>query len=143
MPEIARTTVLPPPIARTIFLTPQQGPPGRDGAEQILTVTAASALSGHRVVTIYGGQADYPDLATDYNTRLGITTHAAAQGAEIAVILSGPLTEPSWNWVEGPVWAGPNGTLTQTPPPTGPMIRLGNSLGPQVLAVSIQPPIVR
>ncbi len=96
-----------------------QGPAGAGGGAGDLLVNAAKALSGHRAVLLTAvGTADYPDLSAPLDGGLiaGVTTGAAAAGAEIAIRTGGLLSEPSWAWTRGPVFAGDNGVLTQVPP---------------------------
>lgn len=101
-----------------------QGPAGpSSGADGIVqqVVTAATNLSGHRVVTpLPDGTVTYADNLTagHITAPLWVTTGAALAGAQVAVVTYGPLVEPSWAWTPGPLYLGANGALTQTPPVT-------------------------
>jgi hypothetical protein len=93
------------------------GPPGPVGGNGL--GTASRPLSGHRVVTaLPDGSLDYAsnDDPAHLAAPLWITTTAAGTGDEVAFVVVGPVTEPSWNWTPGPVYLGANGVLTQTPP---------------------------
>lgn len=116
-PETAAVLVVPVAGPRG-----QQGVPGQpgDAAGQIRLVgLAATALSGHRLVTplsddtIGYASNDDPDLV---HHPLWLTIGAVSEGAEVAVLLLGALSEPSWAWAPGPLFLGQNGQLTQTPP---------------------------
>ena len=96
------------------------GPPGPPGPAGGYAVgTAATALSGHRVVTAdpdgtwrYASNDNPADMAAP----LWITTGAVDAGQQGEAVILGPITEPSWSWNPGPVFLGLNGALTQTPP---------------------------
>lgn len=84
------------------------------------TGVAASALSGHRVVTpAPDGLLDYAsnDDVGDVNAPLWVTASAASQGSEVEALMFGSMIEPTWTWTPSqPVYLGTNGVLTQTPP---------------------------
>lgn len=122
-------------------LTGDPGPAG--DASIVLAATAVRDLSGHRVVKVFSGQADYPDRTGDYNARLGVTQGAALEGDAVQVSLAGPLTEPSWSFTPGPVFVGDAGALTQTVPISGPIIRVGSAISATELIVDFTQPIVR
>ncbi len=108
------------------------------------THTAAHPLSGHRLVAVHGNRVRYPSRAAcDAYTVVGITTHAAEQGAEVEVAGTGEIvTEPSWNLVpDQPVYAGESGRLTQTPPTSGWLRIVGVAQSTISLVVSLQVPI--
>ena len=95
------------------------GPRGPGGAST-LTLTAAQALGGHRLVySSAPGACDYATNAV-FGQRfalLGLTLGAAASGASVEVLSYGPITEGSWSWTPGgALYLGTNGLLTQTPP---------------------------
>lgn len=81
---------------------------------------AATALSGHRAVTLDSiGKLNYAsnDNYVHSFKLLGMTTGAVAEGALATVLFAGELTEPSWNWnINLPIFLGANGLLTQIVP---------------------------
>lgn len=93
-----------------------QGVPGPTGGS--LVRIADGAISGHRVVRATSAtQVGYCDAGTLAHmfTCLGVTTGAAANGAELEVTNLGELIEPSWSWTAGlPIFCGAQGVLTQT-----------------------------
>lgn len=109
--------------------------------EQVIDVAAVAAmpLSGHRVIressfgAIYADNNDGPHVSI-----LGVSLHAAMQGASIAVRVAGVITEPSWAFYQGPVFLGPVGTLTQIPPPTGSVVEVGTAINTTTLLVRVQ-----
>ena len=111
----------PPPVAITAGLQGPAGPPGADG-DGAITLLASGALGGHRLVAADGaGGVTYAscDDPTDLPAVLGMTLHAAASGAAIAIRRVGEVEESSWSWTPGqPVYLGLAGVPTQTLPPT-------------------------
>jgi len=101
-------------------------------------------LSGHRVVKAVFGGADYAssDNAADANTVVGLTVGAAAQGQPIKIQAEGEITEPSWNWVEGPVFNGINGLLTQTEPSAGYSLIVGIAIDATTILILLKQPII-
>lgn len=110
--------------------------------------TAATDLSGHRVVTLdASGELVYADNTNSAHAHapLWLTTGAATTGAATDVVASGDVTEPSWSWTPGPVYLGGNGLLTQAPP-SAPgaafLARVGYAADPTTVYVDPQPSIV-
>ncbi len=95
------------------------GPPGPIGprGNATLTVLSATALGGHRLVTLDGASAAiYADAGTPSHSGnvLGLTIGA---GETATILHRGEIAEPSWHWILGqPVFLGQNGLLTQSPP---------------------------
>lgn len=86
------------------------------------TVTAAVPISGHMVVAATAAgviPADSGNAALAGSV-IGIATQSASAGAVLDVASAGQMTELSWAWTPGqPLYAGPTGVLTQTPPTSG------------------------
>jgi hypothetical protein len=132
----------------------QQGPRGADGApgsggDSVTEArTAAGNLSGHRVVKVIpDGRVAYANASEDgdASTVLGVTTNAAADGAEINVRVLGEVVEFGWSWTAGlPVWLGDGGHLTQTPPapPAAFSLVVGFAVAPDTIFVRPEPPIL-
>jgi len=116
------------------------GPPGSPG-EFIISKTASATLSGHRaVVPDAVGGVIYADSSTltHRDKTLGITTGAAGIGAAASIRTYGELNEPSWNWaLDTPVFVGLTGLLTQTPPTSGFVQRVGFPTATDTLFVDI------
>lgn len=111
----------------------------------IETPTAATTLSGHRVVRIIGpnwvdvASRDDPAHAGDV---LGVTLDAATADASVRVRTRGPLDEPSWAFAPGPAFLGVDGAITQAIPTTGFRLRIGTFTAPTRLIVALDPPIL-
>lgn len=104
------------PATLTTLATPgPQGPAGASGSAEAAAFVAGENISGHSVIKVIGGLAYQCDSATfgDAGRAIGIATGAALNGASASVQQAGQITEPSWAWVEGPVYVGTNGFLTQ------------------------------
>ena len=125
----------------------EKGDPGEGGIGGTINRTAATILSGHRVIaTDVNGEAIYADKDTPSHVGkvLGICTHAAIAGATIVIQAFGEFTEPTWNWTAGsPIYLGANGTLTQTPPTTGFLLEVAFALTSTSIFISIKQPFVR
>ena len=108
--------------------------------DALVRLAGAVALSGHRVVRFAADGARYVsvDDLSHADTAIGITTGASAAGAMALIQTSGLLTEPSWNWAPGPVFAGLDGMLTQTPPRAAFEQRVGTSVGPTRILVEVE-----
>lgn len=119
------------------------GPPGNDAGAQ--TYTAAVALSGHRMVQRKSPGVDLasPYVDADIGKVFGMTTGAAAQGAQVSVQLSGEIVEPSWNWTLGQdVYLGANGIPTQMAPVGAVFIQIiGYPSTPTSLVLTLRDPI--
>lgn len=124
-----------------------QGPPGPPGPAggQALVKTADVTLSGHRVVRATSALGvNYADNQTPSHaaTVVGVTTGAALLGAAVIVQVSGEIVEPSWAWTPNlPVYCGPNGTLTQTPPSSGWLLEIGFAVAATQLFIRAKTPI--
>lgn len=121
------------------------GPVGPAGATY-MTFAAGAALGGHKVVkagplgAVYYADSDYP---VDAGGVLGVTMNAALTGDPVNVQATGEMDESSWSWTPGlPVFLGPLGTLTQTPPITGFQLVIGVASAPTKLVISIKQAII-
>ncbi|MFB0491934.1 hypothetical protein ABIE45_004520 [Methylobacterium sp. OAE515] len=103
---------------------------------------AAADLGGHRVVCAVPGGVDLAssDDAERAGAVIGLTTAAAVAGTAIPVVTHGPVAEPSWSFALGPVFLGLDGLLTQDPPATGCVLRIGRATAPTVLLVDLDEP---
>jgi len=125
-----------------------QGPQGIQGvpggtAGQILQATAGEVLGGHRAIFIDGGSAHYAEPAQPSASRVaGITLGAAAENDLIDYQTAGEIVEPSWSLVDGPVYLGPAGTLTQASPASGVCVEIGVAISATTIIVRIGPPIL-
>ncbi len=122
-----------------------QGPSGPPGAGSALQRRSAEALSGQRVVKdVGGGLCDYasPSQPADAALVLGLTTTAAPSGEIVQVQCQGDMTDGAWSWTPDlPLFVGPQGQLTQTPPTSGWLMRVGVAVSPTAIVIGLQPAI--
>lgn len=110
----------------------------------IASEIAGTVLSGHRVlVKNSSGQMVEADKNTPAHMHrvAGVGINSASAGSTVQVQSFGELVEPSWNWVEGPVYLGNTGQLTQTVPTSGFLILIGTATAPTVLRIQLGAPI--
>lgn len=126
----------------------EQGPPGLPGVPgpaggSAFQRTAGETLSALRAVYELDGVVRYLDSQDDehIDLLLGLTLTAATPGAAVNIQRSGPIDDAGWNWTPGPVWLGPAGTLTQTPPAEGYDVLIGAAMSATRLTLNIQDPI--
>lgn len=132
-----------PRLASPSVVIAYSGPPGANGgaASATLTLTAATALSGQRAVSLNGaGQVVYFNASQP--GVIGLTTEAVGSGQPVSVQIQDVLEEPTWNWTPGlPVYAGTNGVLSQTPPSSGYLVVVGVALTSTKLRIEPEPPV--
>lgn len=131
-----------------------QGPKGDKGdagdSNTIVTMTAGSALGGHRIVAqspTNNNTVVYADPANSAHANLvfGMTLNAVNSGGSVDVAVCGEFTEPTWNWTLGlPIFLSQNGTLTQTVPTSSVAdfsLVVGFPITPTKMFVNIREPI--
>jgi len=106
-----------------------------------LSLSAIGPISGHRAIVSTGNGARYPStsVSADGDLIVGISTNAADDGDEVIVRTNGEIVEPSWNWTPGPIFAGNNGVLTQTPPSGAWIRQVGVAVAPTKVVVDLRP----
>lgn len=104
--------------------------------------TAAADLGGHRVVCAVPGGVNLAssDDMNNAAAAVGLTIAAASAGDPVPVVTHGHVVEPSWSFEIGPVYLGLAGLLTQDPPVTGCVLRVGRATAPTVLLVDLDEP---
>ena len=121
----------------------EQGPPGPkgdDGEPAYILCEASGAIGGHRVVCIFDGIATYADNTSNYVGQIGLTMSATDDGDNLNAYISGIMTEPTWNFSQGPVFLSTNGLLTQSLPTSGSVIIIGNAVSST--AINLQPQVI-
>ena len=122
------------------------GPVGPPGGTEIQRL-ASGAISGHRVVRSLGGSCAYAscDVAAHAEAVIGVTLEAAADGDTIRIASQEEIVEPSWSFVEGPVFLGLNGAIVQPAPKANQgalfIRQIGVAVAPDRLLVQLRPPI--
>lgn len=117
-------------------------PPVSDDAPHL---AAAEDLSALRVVSVFNYSYKYsdPDSVLLSSSAVGITRQAVTSGQYFTPQSSGVISDSNWGWALGlPVFLGPAGTLTQTPPATGHMVVVAKVLQSDMLVIHIEDPVV-
>lgn len=116
-----------------------------DGVGAEVTAPAAVDIHAGRAVRLVAGALSHPDLADAAHAEqiVGVAETAASAGASARVRAAGRTENPDWSWAAGPVYAGADGVLTQTPPAGAWLLVIGRPLSPTSLLVDIEPPIYR
>lgn len=80
------------------------------------TYTAGEDIIAYRAIKINTGQAFHcnGNTAADGDECIGISIQSALAGDTTSVVYSGEITEPTWNWTNGPIYVGASGSLTQS-----------------------------
>ncbi|WP_043004853.1 hypothetical protein [Comamonas testosteroni] len=150
--EVVQDNTLHETVPELVILTEaQQGPPGPPGAPgqagvSYVTFKASGPIGGHRAVcAAFSGLVKYADSrdVTGAMSVLGLSLHAAEDGAPINVANSGEVIEPSWSWTQDlPIFVGLDGVLTQQPPDTGYQLVVAIATSSTSALLSIKQPIV-
>lgn len=99
---------------------------------------AGAALSALRLVKLNSSnQLVYADSSTDA-TVLGLTFQAVSSGVAPITVLSGLVTDSSWNWARGaPLYLGSNGQISASIPSSGFIVPIGNAEAPTIVNINI------
>jgi hypothetical protein len=125
-----------------------RGPMGPSGAAPSIDVilTGQNALSGHRAVVLEAGSGmRYADPLSDIdaNAQIGILVQATSPGNPGRVQLGGQLDDPSFNFVNGPVFLGQDGALVQIPPTHGWIRVIARAISPVTIIIDPEIPFWR
>lgn len=122
----------------------QRGAQGLPGGDSPAVVRKAGAeTSALRLV--YESQAlVYPaDPAAETIFQvIGVSLTGGVLGADLNIQTEGFIDDSGWSWVEGLVFAGTNGTLTQTPPSSGYELVIGTASSPTRLNIHLEEPVL-
>ena len=104
---------------------------------------AAATVSALRVVTESASGVSPLDPTDDGQVAglLGVSISAGDAGDEIRIKTGGTIDDAGWSWVPGFVYAGPNGTLTQTYPDSGWEIVIGYAPSATRLNLTFDEPV--
>ena len=71
-----------------------------------------------------------------------MTTGSAEAGAQVGVLLSGEISEPSWDWsLDVPIYLGAEGRLTQVRPVAGYLMQVALPLTATKMLLDLKMPI--
>lgn len=122
-----------------------QGPTGTAPSLPIL-LSAGGPLSGHRAVVLdntVGMRYADPLSDVDAGSQVGLLLQATSPGNTGNVQFSGIVDDPSWSWVNGPIFLGLNGVLTQTPISHGWLLVIARAIGPTKIIIDPETPFWR
>jgi hypothetical protein len=136
---MTQVVLLPSEIVQVIEVAPVQinlnGITSQTTTQSYLSAVPLSAL---RLVKLNASnQLVYADNSIDA-TVIGLTSQAVSSGIEPTAVLSGLVTDSSWNWVRGsPLYLGSNGNITAIAPTSGFIVPIGNAEAPTIINLNI------
>lgn len=138
-------------VDRVIGIPGRPGPPGADGISERVefTVVAGFDLQAFRLVVprVLAPNVRHalPNFLPHANRPLWLTLHAALAGEDVMVVSMGKIVNMAWDWVQGPIYLGLDGMLTQVTP-TYPevlfAVQIGYPVGPDSLFLEKSPAVV-
>ena len=107
--------------------------------------TALGVVHGARAVVVENSSVRHPSLTviSDAVKIVGISTGAALDGQTVTVQTGGTISDSSWAWSAGDVFAGQDGVLTQVAPTTGYVTSIGRAISPTTININITIPLIR
>jgi len=130
IPTVTINTCIPGPV----------GPAGPVGpsSDSGFELATNSDIGGNRAVTLdseYAAYADHTDLT---KSAVGISMGAVVAGTAVVIQSGGKMTVTGAGWtVDGLIYVGVNGTLTQTPPTTGFLQVIGKAYKSDVIIIEV------
>ena len=114
------------------------------GANRLQTHIAATNLSGHRAIRVVSDLAYLCDGANAAHVGrcIGMTVGAVVEGAVATIQTVSLISDPGWNWSEGPVYVGANGLLTQSLTGLAFIQQVGQAVSPISIDINPQLPIL-
>lgn len=111
--------------------------------------TAGENLSALKLVCIdtTSGElflADSVDVGTSY-TVIGMTLNAVNAGEQPNILFEGPYIDSGWSWnmaSDVSLFLGANGLITQTPPTSGYLLRVGFATSSQSIFLHLSEPVI-
>lgn len=109
-----------------------------------ITANAGQTINGHKVVIRNLGLIYHADntIQSHQNQVIGLSLHAGVINEPINITTTGIVTEPSWSWTpDKSLFLSVDGQLTETPPTTGFLIQIAQSISPTEIWIDIKTPI--
>ena len=130
-PNLGSTIIQSSPVQITVNSS-------NNGSVNTQSYLAGASLSALRLVKLNtSNQLVYADSSTDA-TVLGLTFQAVSSGVAPITILSGLVTDSSWNWARGaPLFLGSNGQISASIPLSGFIVPIGNAEAPTIVNINI------
>lgn len=136
------------PLTSAVVSGAEQGPPGPAGESatgNATQVVAGVTISANTAIALVNGQAvpAQSSEATQAGNVVGISQNGGPAGTLIDIQQLGEMSLSSWNWVLGnPIFVGPNGPLTQTPPTAGFSQIVGVPISATSISIGLQAPVL-
>ncbi|MBS3025576.1 hypothetical protein [Acidiphilium multivorum] len=118
---------------------------GAGTGADVFLATAAVTISGQLAVAASSGGVVPADSGTVAiaGAVMGIAATAAIAGGSLEVQAAGQMEFGGWAWTPGaPVYVGPAGVLTQTPPAAGFLQIVGVAQDATTLVIALGDPII-
>ena len=141
-----------PPIGAVVAESPQPIAAILANSARIVQPSQLQVIAGEDIATfaaVYVA-SDTAFLASNndlpnFDKFAGIAHPGALTGQQMIVLTEGFVQNPAWNWVNGFVWLGTSGALTQVPPaPNTSIYRqfVGLAVSPVKIILRISEPIL-
>lgn len=109
------------------------------------TYTASGNISSFNLVMATGANTVAKNDPTDtanYDLCVGVAKTSALTGETVQVVTSGEVDQAGWGLTPAAIYfAGPNGTITTSPPVSGLLQRVGVAKDPDTLILDLDDPI--
>lgn len=109
-------------------------------SEAATSLIAGENLTAYRAVLVRSdGKAYHADKGTvsERDNVIGIVKTGANINDLASIYIAGTVTNPVWNWVPGPVYVDASGTMTQTEPTTGYVVKMGVAIASTKVLIDI------
>ena len=141
-------TVSPTVNQVTISPTGLPGPKGDKGdpgdVQELYSMVSGEAVDSLRVVRRESDGLGYivsSDTVGDAHTVIGVSTQTVTLGGTFNYVARGELQDANLSLVDGAVYVGVDGVLTQTPPTTGFVLKVGHAVNSDTLFVDVGVPV--
>lgn len=121
------------------------GAPGSAGAA-ISALPIGGVVQALRLVRATNGVVYPVDTAQagDAAEVIGVALQSVTTiGDSVNVQRAGTVSDSHWSWAPGVVWAGADGSLTQSPASTGFLMQVGRVINATTIDIDIESPIYR
>jgi len=117
----------------------------QDASKGIVSYVAGSSISALCGIKLVAGVPAYcdADVVTDIGKLVGVSTNAVISGDALAIQYDGILSDAGWAWVEGPVYLGSAGQLTQSAAGLTFVQSIGEAVSATSIMLNIKLPIRR
>ena len=120
------------------------GAGGTQAITLVASLVASEAISALRVIKAFNGAIQVADasVSVDAGKAIGISLNAVVAGGDLQYQYAGPLANTGWAWVEGPIFIGAGGQLTQSTVGLAFIQRVGTALSNTEILIDLDDPII-